>query len=194
VASVICQDGRELLLAGDLSIGRAATNDLVIDDPTVSRHHAELNRCLEGGWLIEDHGSFNGTFVNGMRLAQRVHAALRHGDRLCLGPHQHLVFCWPEQGRDDYRTIGGFELFAKGEEPLSPFQLQVVRCLCAAWLKQGAKLPSNVEIAAMLGTPDAEDAIKAALRRAYAKAGLSHLPPQLKRVRLCAAARQRGWI
>ena len=58
--------------------------------------------------------------------------------------------------------------------PLSPFQRQVVEALCAGWLAGGSldDLPTNDEIAARLGTPGATETVKAALRRAYAKAGL----------------------
>jgi DNA-binding CsgD family transcriptional regulator len=55
-------------------------------------------------------------------------------------------------------------------------------------------LPSNEEIAARLGTPGATETVKAALRRAYAKAGLTGQPAHVKRRTLCRAARQRGWI
>jgi pSer/pThr/pTyr-binding forkhead associated (FHA) protein len=62
-------------------IGRDATNDLQIDRPRVSRHHAELR--TEGGttWVI-DLASSNGTFVNGHKIQ---HRALRHGDVIRVG-------------------------------------------------------------------------------------------------------------
>ena len=88
------------------------------------------------------------------------------------------------------------ELPAGDPAVLSPYQLQVVHCLCAPWLAgEGLEsMPSNAQIAEGLGTPDAQGAVKAALRRAYSKAGLTHLPAQEKRRRLCPVARQRGWI
>ncbi|MER6914435.1 FHA domain-containing protein [Streptomyces sp. NPDC000594] len=46
-------------------IGRSPDNDLVLDDLTVSRHHAELRARPGGGFEIADVGSHNGTFVNG---------------------------------------------------------------------------------------------------------------------------------
>ena len=55
-------------------------------------------------------------------------------------------------------------------------------------------LPSNEEIAAQLGTPGATGTVKAALRRIYAKAGLSDQPAHAKRRSLCRVARQNGWI
>ena len=59
-------------LAGEpLRLGRAADNDVVIRDPTVSRHHAELLGDPTSGYQIVDRGSRNGTFVNG-RLVERA--------------------------------------------------------------------------------------------------------------------------
>ncbi len=56
------------------------------------------------------------------------------------------------------------------------------------------ELPSNEEIAARLGTPDATEGVKAALRRVYAKAGLTDVSSATKRRNLCLVARRRGWI
>ena len=55
-------------------------------------------------------------------------------------------------------------------------------------------LPSNQEIAAELGRPGATVTVKAALRRIYAKAGISDQPAHAKRRALCRIARQRGWV
>lgn len=48
-------------------IGRDFGNELVINDPEVSRRHARLT-AQTGGYILEDMGSTNGTFVNGQRL------------------------------------------------------------------------------------------------------------------------------
>jgi pSer/pThr/pTyr-binding forkhead associated (FHA) protein len=45
-------------------IGRAADNDIVVDDPRVSSHHARLIMVDGGRTMIEDVGSSNGTFLN----------------------------------------------------------------------------------------------------------------------------------
>ena len=79
---------------------------------------------------------------------------------------------------------------------LSPLQLHVVRCLCESWLEGATldQLPSNEQIADRLGTPGATGTVKAALRRAYAKVGLTSGTPHAKRRALCRVARQQGWI
>jgi adenylate cyclase len=52
-------------------VGRSATSDVPIYDPTVSRRHAEL-ALADGGVQVKDLGSSNGTFVNGGRVTDAV--------------------------------------------------------------------------------------------------------------------------
>lgn len=49
------------------TIGRAADNDIVIPDSTVSSHHARIS-CSSGSFTIEDMGSLNGTYINGNKI------------------------------------------------------------------------------------------------------------------------------
>jgi len=76
-----------LLDTQDLSIGRSDENDLAIDDPEISRRHARLAR-IEGGWVVEDMGTSNGTAVNGERTPRAV---LKSGDVIRVGGVE-LVF------------------------------------------------------------------------------------------------------
>jgi phosphoserine phosphatase RsbU/P len=65
-----------------LSIGRSARNDLVIEDPSLSRSHARLEVRGEG-FQLEDLGSLNGTFINGNPV--QGPQSLRASDRVQLG-------------------------------------------------------------------------------------------------------------
>jgi pSer/pThr/pTyr-binding forkhead associated (FHA) protein len=66
-----------------LTIGRKPDNDLVIDNPAVSGHHARIVQ-EEGAYVIEDLGSTNGTFVNDKRIEKRP---LKDHDRVLIGKH-----------------------------------------------------------------------------------------------------------
>jgi DNA-binding NtrC family response regulator len=50
-------------------IGSHPANDLVLDDPTVSKHHVEL-RVTEAGYKVVDLSSSNGTFAGGLRIGE----------------------------------------------------------------------------------------------------------------------------
>lgn len=82
--------GASFILEGDqLTVGRDATNEIVINDAEISRRHARLT--FQGGkYVLEDLGSTNGTFVNGQRLAgPRV---LKAGEVVQFGEQIMLVF------------------------------------------------------------------------------------------------------
>ena len=62
------------------NIGRRLDNHLVVDDPRVSRYHAQI-RYVRGRFIIFDLNSTGGTFVNGQRTTQSV---LYPGDVISL--------------------------------------------------------------------------------------------------------------
>ena len=187
-------DGADHELTESVSVGRDPTNDLVLESSAVSREHAAVT-FQDGRWYLEDRGSFNGTYLNGTRAVPGTPLPLRHADRISIGT-ETLLFSWPAQ-LDDPDTTEPLEEIAGGNgAQLSAFQRQVVQALCGPWLAGSSleTLPSNEQIAAQLGTPGATGTVKAALRRIYAKAGLSDQPAHSKRRALCRVARQNGWI
>lgn len=62
-------------------IGRLENNDIVIPDPSLSRHHVEIKQS-EGKFRLQDLGSTNGTFLNGRRVSE---ADLKNGDSISIG-------------------------------------------------------------------------------------------------------------
>jgi FHA domain-containing protein len=80
--ALLVGEGRRTALSGErLLVGRSRECDLVLEDPNVSRKHAELRR-EDGRWLIADLGSTNGLKVNGRRVTEAV---LEPGDEITLG-------------------------------------------------------------------------------------------------------------
>jgi hypothetical protein len=84
------QPGQTFVLDQDLlTLGRDPGNDIVISDPQVSRRHARITR--QGDLvMIEDVGSTNGTFVNGMRLTGPH--TLADGNLISLGDAVTLTY------------------------------------------------------------------------------------------------------
>ena|SRR2546427_13098788 len=81
--------GRTYVLEGAVvSIGRSAESDIVLDDMTVSRHHAELF-LSDDTHVIKDAGSRNGVFVNREAVSE---APLTSGDELQVGRYRLVYF------------------------------------------------------------------------------------------------------
>jgi predicted component of type VI protein secretion system len=91
-----------------VTIGRDITNDVVINDPEISRHHTRLIRT-PGGYTAEDLKSTNGTFVN----RQRINAPyqLSNGDLVGLGETVTLSFETEAEG------VASTMVASRGQEP-----------------------------------------------------------------------------
>ena len=66
------------------TVGRHHSSDVVIDDPSVSRRHAEITYSGDG-YFVSDLGSKNGTFVNQDNIGNSQHS-LVDGDEITFGP------------------------------------------------------------------------------------------------------------
>lgn len=77
-------------LTGDrpVSIGRAKSSDVILDDASVSRIHAVVRTTMDGQWQIADRGSANGLSVN---RVPKQEATLRPNDEIVIGIY-HLRF------------------------------------------------------------------------------------------------------
>ena len=67
------------------SVGRTGSNDLVIDDTSVSKIHGSLSVDQHGGLSIADTGSTNGTFINDQRIAYGKATRLVADDQVKFG-------------------------------------------------------------------------------------------------------------
>jgi pSer/pThr/pTyr-binding forkhead associated (FHA) protein/enamine deaminase RidA (YjgF/YER057c/UK114 family) len=85
--------GREFVVVGKRClVGSGAGNDIIIDDPTISRQHCEI--CLTpGGHVLRDMDSTNGTIVEGVRIAE---AYIDYGTEFRLGKTR-FVLCRPDE-------------------------------------------------------------------------------------------------
>ena len=80
-------EGTSFVLTKDVTTaGRADDADVILDDVTVSRRHAEVHRTGDG-WRIKDLGSLNGTYVN-RRLIED--GPLRGGDEVQIGKYRFV--------------------------------------------------------------------------------------------------------
>ena len=160
--------------------GRA---DCVLADHTVSRLHAAIER-VTGGWVIQDLGSKNGTFVNGVRLSGP--RALHTNDEFRIGGVRLLFRA---------RIIDeGFSQTAPIEAPprLTGRERDALVALCRPVLL-GSMLdePASIgEIAEQLTVSDS--AAKKLLGRAYDKFSLTG--PDRRRGKLALEALRRGAV
>jgi hypothetical protein len=63
-----------------ITLGRKLDNTIIVDDPRVSRHHAQLRQRF-GRWVLYDLGSASGTYVNNHRIEECI---LQPGDVVSL--------------------------------------------------------------------------------------------------------------
>lgn len=78
---------RFVLLKDETTLGRDPQSDIFLNDITVSRKHARVDRAGQEVTLA-DVGSLNGTYVNGERVDE---AELRNGDEIQIGKFK-MVF------------------------------------------------------------------------------------------------------
>jgi hypothetical protein len=83
------QAGETFVLSTPLTrLGRHPDSEIMLDDITVSRRHADVERTADG-YIARDAGSLNGTYVNHERIDE---APLRQGDELQVGKFRLVFF------------------------------------------------------------------------------------------------------
>jgi uncharacterized protein YkwD len=105
-----------------VTIGSHRSNDLVIDDSTVSRRHATITRKT-GGFELADLGSTNGTLVNGKRV--RVPTALGRGDEIKFGAARYTFIA------------SGDTALARSSAPRAPIRIGRMLMVLAAMFVTG---------------------------------------------------------
>ena len=81
--------GSRFTLSKDVTlIGRHPESDILLDDITVSRRHAEVIKTASA-LIVRDLGSLNGTYVNQTRVDE---FGLKHGDELQVGKFRMVIF------------------------------------------------------------------------------------------------------
>lgn len=166
-------ENTEWHLAERTTLGRDDTMDVRLPDRTVSRHHATIVRT-DDGFAIEDHGSKNGTWVNGVPVVERV--ALRDGDEVSVATSYKLYFVdagatapvtFDARGlRVDPETVMVFVNGEALEPPLSGPQFELLRMLDAA---NGNVVSRGTIVSGVWPDADpggvSEDAVDALVRR-----------------------------
>jgi hypothetical protein len=95
-------------------IGREAGNEIVIEDPQVSRRHATLTR--QGAtYVLEDIGSTNGTYVNGKRVTAPV--LLSNGDMIGLADTVVLAVQAPVTADQEATVVSEAAYYAPPTQP-----------------------------------------------------------------------------
>lgn len=83
------QAGETFVLSSTVTrLGRHPDSEIMLDDITVSRRHADVERT-DSGYIARDSGSLNGTYVNHERIDE---APLRQGDELQVGKFRLVFF------------------------------------------------------------------------------------------------------
>lgn len=127
----------EDMMGEGASIGRASRNQVVLEDPAISRLHARVT-LKQGSAFLMDAGSTAGTALNGTRLAPNTPARLAEGDRIVIGPFT-LSVGGAETGADALRTTIMSDPPASAYMPLVGATPET----CARW--SGAELAVRVQ-------------------------------------------------
>jgi predicted component of type VI protein secretion system len=172
------------LEADRTTVGKAAENDVALeDDPTASHLHAVLER-FPAGWCVADLGSSNGTSVNGERIwsAHR----LRHGDEIRVG-QTRLIF------RDPVAAGGSMTEVEDAPPTLTARERDVLIALCRPLLDRDMFTEPAATRAIAEELVITQPAVKQHLANLYDKFGVGG-DQSNRRSRLANEALRRGAV
>jgi pSer/pThr/pTyr-binding forkhead associated (FHA) protein len=91
---------------GPLSLGRDASNQIVVSDAAVSRRHCSVSEVTGGVFKVADLDSHNGTLLNGTKVSRKT---IRHGDRIRIGSSEYVFLTGPDETALGRSPSGGHE-------------------------------------------------------------------------------------
>ena len=134
------------------SIGRSKANDIVVDDPAVSRNHCVLLRRKQG-WFITDTNSHSGTYVNGESADERTQVLI--DDVITLGDSEFAF----RRGEEYQETLRASWFFSRvSDKPaIKSWKLMLLitifhffMCVEAVFWNDGTSLTSPIILFASL--------------------------------------------
>ncbi len=93
---VSSEPNQEFELGAINTIGRHPNNSIQVLDRIISKEHSQVFKAPDGNYVLRDLGSLNGTYMNGVRIMERV---LQEGDEFTLGSTR-MVFTRQEEVAD----------------------------------------------------------------------------------------------
>ncbi len=134
------------------NIGRAPDNQIVLDDPRASRHHAHIQPADDGSFVIIDgvyvngqiHRSANKIFINGEQKFEHV---LKNGDRVTIGAST-IKFEQPKEERTadlsyDDKPLGHTQVLMSAKDVFEHRAQAASRHRKAAWRRAATKFSSS---------------------------------------------------
>jgi Nif-specific regulatory protein len=128
------------LAESTLTIGRESTNQICLADLAVSRRHCVIER-RDDDLLIRDLESYNGTYVNGVPIKERV---LAHSDRIVVGDSHFLVLLGEGGGTLQFNAV---QLDEEREPSIETVRLRREDSLFLQPGKMLAELPQSDRLA-----------------------------------------------
>lgn len=115
---IVCQDAQDYRVAEfatSLTIGREGDNDIVLASPQVSRRHASIVLRENGDYMLFDHDSTNGVWIEDSKVSG---VRLSHGVTFRIVNH---VFTFIDEHREDARVFAGHGVgLPAGDRPIDP--------------------------------------------------------------------------
>jgi uncharacterized RDD family membrane protein YckC/pSer/pThr/pTyr-binding forkhead associated (FHA) protein len=155
-----------------ITLGREATNKVVIADPSVSRQHAWIEKRPDGYYLV-DKNSSNGTYINGKKVSQQK---LNHSDKVNLGSAS-LVFEDEEEGATFILDRGELADVTRSDTGFSPAERPTDALTAADALPEDRPLPPPPPLVSGQSPPQAPPQPKPAVQSSVPSPPAPPSPP-----------------